>query len=132
MGTTYRNNIYICRVYTPPRVKEGLWILVDRLWPRGLKKNALSFDFWLKDITPSTHLRQWFHEHSDERWSEFVDCYIEELNHKCDLIKQILEQAEHTPITLFYAAKDLKHNHALILQAVLCFWPQKPDKKLFL
>jgi uncharacterized protein YeaO (DUF488 family) len=132
MNTTYRNKIHICRVYTPPKVKEGVWILIDRLWPRGIKKEALAFDFWLKDITPSATLRQWFHENSDERWSEFVECYIQELNHKGDLIKHILEQAERTSITLFYAAKDLKHNHALILQAVLYSWPQKPDKKLLL
>ncbi|HAT8808081.1 DUF488 domain-containing protein [Legionella parisiensis] len=132
MNTTYRNRIYICRVYTPPKVKEGVWILVDRLWPRGIKKEALAFDFWLKDITPSATLRQLFHGNSGERWSEFVDCYIEELNNKGDLINHILEQAECTSITLFYAAKDLKHNHALILQSVLYSWPQKPDKKLLL
>lgn len=130
MNVTYRNRIHICRVYTPPKVKEGVWILVDRLWPRGIKKEALAFDLWLKDITPSAALRQWFHENTDERWSEFVDCYIEELDKKGDLIEQILEWARHSPVTLFYAAKDLKHNHALILQAVLHAWPQKPDKAL--
>lgn len=130
MSSIYRNRIDICRVYTPPKVKEGVWILVDRLWPRGLKKGTLAFDFWLKDITPSTALRQWFHGDSDERWREFVDCYIGELVNKGELIEHILEQAEQTPVTLFYAAKDPKHNHALILQAVLCSWPHPPDKAL--
>jgi len=132
MNSTYRNRIVICRVYAPPKVKEGAWVLVDRLWPRGIKKETFAFDLWLKDITPSTVLRQWFHENSDERWSEFVDRYIEELNHKGDLIERILEMAEHTPVTLFYAAKDPKHNHALILKAVLYSWPNLPDKTLLL
>lgn len=130
MNSTYRNKIHICRVYTPPKIKEGVWILIDRLWPRGLKKETLAFDFWLKDITPSVSLRQWFHENTIERWGEFVDRYIGELDHKGDLIEQILEQAEHTPVTLFYASKDPKHNHARILQAVLDSWPNSPNKTL--
>lgn len=129
---TYRNKIVICRVYTPPKIKEGVWVLVDRLWPRGIKKETLAFDLWLKDITPSAALRQWFHENIEKRWSEFIDCYIEELNHKGDLIERILEMAEQTPVTLFYAAKDSKHNHVLILKAVLCSWPNLPDKTLLL
>lgn len=132
MNATSQNAIHICRVYTPPKVKEGVWILVDRIWPRGLKKEALAFDFWLKDITPSVSLRQWFHENIEARWSEFIDSYVEELDHKSDLIEHIVEQAEHTSVTLFYAAKDLKHNHARILQAVLNSWLQKPDKTLLL
>ena len=132
MNAMRQNTIHICRVYTPPKVKEGVWILVDRIWPRGLKKETLAFDLWLKDITPSVSLRQWFHENIEARWGEFVDCYIEELAHKGDLIEHILEQTEHTSVTLFYAAKNLKHNHARILQAVLYFWPQKPDKTLLL
>ncbi|STO91536.1 DUF488 domain-containing protein [Fluoribacter dumoffii] len=61
MSSTHRNTIQICRVYAPPPIKEGAWILIDRLWPRGLKKETLAFDLWLKDITPSVALRQWFH-----------------------------------------------------------------------
>ncbi|HEL9664694.1 TPA: DUF488 domain-containing protein [Legionella pneumophila] len=130
MSSTHRNTIQICRVYTPPPIKEGVWILIDRLWPRGLKKDALAFDLWLKDITPSVSLRQWFHGDSDERWNDFVDCYIEELDNKGDLIERILEMAREAPITLFYAAKEPKHNHALVLQAVLYSWPNHPDKTL--
>jgi uncharacterized protein YeaO (DUF488 family) len=132
MNAAYRNRIHICRVYTPPKIKEGIWVLVDRLWPRGIKKDALAFDLWLKDLTPSVALRQWFHENTEARWSEFVDSYIEELGHKGSLIEPLLEQAVHNPLTLFYAAKDLKHNHALILQAFLYSWPRKPDKTLLI
>lgn len=132
MNATYRHPIHICRVYTPPNPKEGVWILVDRIWPRGLKKETLDFDLWLKDITPSISLRKWFHENIEARWREFIDCYIEELDQKKVLIEHILEQTEHSSVTLFYAAKDLKHNHARILQAVLNSWPQKPDKELLL
>lgn len=117
------NRIRLCRVYAPPKTKEGVWILVDKLWPRGLKKEALDFDLWLKEITPSTLLRRWFHEAPKERWNEFVTQYIDELHHKKPLIEQVLEIAQNSPITLFYAAKDLEHNHAIVLKEVLCSWP---------
>lgn len=132
MSSTHRNTIQICRVYTPPPIKEGVWILIDRLWPRGLKKETLTFDFWLKDITPSVALRQWFHGNIEKRWREFIDCYIEELNNKSTLIEQILEMTKDASVILFYAAKDPKHNHARILQAVLHSWPIVPDKALLL
>jgi len=120
--------IQICRVYNPPKIKEGTWILIDRLWPRGLKKESLPCDLWLKDITPSTPLRKWFHEDVEARWSEFVDRYIKELDQQTDSIEHLLKMAKHSPVTLFYAAKDPKHNHARILQAVLHSWPNPPDK----
>ncbi|MGQ3891661.1 DUF488 domain-containing protein [Legionella sp. CNM-4043-24] len=132
MNADNQNRIAICRVYTPPAVKEGTWILVDRLWPRGIKKDALAFDLWLKEITPSTALRQWFHEDIDRHWHEFIERYIAELSHKGDLIERILDMAEQAPVTLFYASKDPRHNHALILNAVLCSWPSLPDKALLL
>lgn len=124
------NKIHFCRVYNPPKVKEGAWVLVDRLWPRGLKKESLAFDLWLKDISPSTPLRQWFHGDAEARWSEFVNCYIKELDYKGDLIELLLGMVKQTPVTLFYAVKDTKHNHARILQAVLYSWPNLPDKTL--
>ncbi|WP_028389353.1 DUF488 domain-containing protein [Legionella fairfieldensis] len=129
LASPYR--IHICRVYTPPKAKEGTWILVDKLWPRGLKKETLDFDLWLKDITPSTRLRQWFHEHPKERWDEFAAQYIKELKSKGSLIEQIQTMAKQHPVTLFYAAKDTEHNHAIILKEVLCSWPNLPDKSSF-
>jgi uncharacterized protein YeaO (DUF488 family) len=108
--------IDICRVYTPPKTKKGKWILIDRLWPRGLKKEKLDFDVWLKDIAPSTSLRKWFHEDPEERWDEFANHYIDELKNKDSLIEHILDMAKQSPLTLFYAAKEREHNHAIVLQ----------------
>ncbi|KTD35176.1 uroporphyrin-III C- methyltransferase [Legionella nautarum] len=127
MTSSRQEAIQICRVYTLPPKKKGVWILVDRLWPRGLKKVNFAVDLWLKDISPSTILRQWFHENPRERWQEFTDRYIEELKNKDSLIKQIEDRAQHTPVTLFYAAKDPVHNHAIILQEVLKSWPNSPN-----
>lgn len=123
MNLSNEKMIKICRVYTPPKIKKGIWILIDRLWPRGLKKETLNFDLWLKDITPSPSLRQWFHEDPKERWNEFANQYVEELKNKNALIEQILDMVKHHPVTLFYAAKDMEHNHAIILQKVLHTWP---------
>lgn len=118
-----RDRVKICRVYTPPEQKDGVWILVDKLWPRGLKKGAVEFDLWLKEITPSTPLRQWFHADPLARWEEFSKRYIDELQNNGPLLDQICQIAMDKPVTLFYAAKDTQHNHALILQAVICAWP---------
>lgn len=74
--------IRICRVYAPPAKKTGTWILIDRLWPRGLKKEKLEFDLWLKEIAPNSELRQWYHENPAARWLEFAERYIAELKEK--------------------------------------------------
>ncbi|CEG57745.1 DUF488 domain-containing protein [Legionella fallonii] len=123
-------DIRICRVYSPPVHKEGVWLLVDRLWPRGIKKESIDFDLWLKDITPSPELRKWFN-HEPEKWADFACSYIKELQHKPELIKQVQEMAKNSPVTLFYAAKDTQHTHALVLQAMLRSWPDLPDIALF-
>lgn len=120
------SKITLSRVYSPPEHKEGTWILVDRLWPRGLKKDSIPFDMWLKEITPSPALRKWFHQDRDN-WPEFAKRYAQELKEKPELIEKVLTLARTSPITLFYAAKDLEHNHALVLQKVLKSWPQTPE-----
>jgi uncharacterized protein YeaO (DUF488 family) len=117
--------IAICRVYELPTHKEGIWVLVDRLWPRGIKKDDLTIDLWLKEIAPSTSLRKWFN-HDPAKWFDFAQRYMKELQGKQALIECILEKANHSPITLLYAAKDTQHNHALVLQAVLQSWPKFP------
>ncbi|ARG96543.1 DUF488 domain-containing protein [Legionella micdadei] len=123
------NKINIYRVYeAPSSSKNGLWILVDRLWPRGLKKEAIPFDLWLKDIAPSAALRTWFN-HQPEKWIEFANRYIDELKNKPELITSILEKAKNSEITLFYAAKDEQHNNAKVLKAVLESWPKWPAFK---
>lgn len=118
--------ITICRVYNPPVNKEGKWILVDRLWPRGVKKEEIAFDLWLKDIAPSPALRKWFN-HEPDKWAVFAKRYVQELKEEQDLIEQVRDLAKQSSVTLFYAAKDTHHNHALVLQKILIFWPDIPE-----
>lgn len=98
---------------------NGYTLLVDRLWPRGIKKSDLNTDEWLKAVAPSNALRKWFH-HDPDKWTDFKKKYIEELNENRNLIESIknLEKTHRTLILLF-AAKDLKHNHALVLKNFL-------------
>jgi len=121
-----QRHIKICRVYEPPVKKDGLWFLVDRLWPRGLKKEKLPFDAWLKEIAPSSELRKWFN-HDPARWRDFACQYINELNRNPEMIEEVITKANHSKITLFYAAKDKQYNHANILKAFLESWPKTPD-----
>ena len=94
--------IRIKRVYEEPNATDGYRVLVDRLWPRGIKKEHLKYDVWEKDITPSPELRKWFHEDQAEHWEGFIDT-----------IKH------HHTITLLYASKAPIYNHARILQRFL-------------
>ncbi|KTD20599.1 uroporphyrin-III C-methyltransferase [Legionella lansingensis] len=121
-----KKNIKLCRVYETPPPKEGLWLLVDRLWPRGLKKDALPFDAWVKDMTPSPSLRKWFN-HEPDKWLAFANRYLDELKDKPELITDILKKAKNSEIVLFYAAKDKQYNHAQVLKAVLESWPKWPE-----
>ncbi|CDZ78436.1 hypothetical protein BN59_02746 [Legionella massiliensis] len=111
-------DIRIARVYNPPAHKEGLWLLIDRLWPRGIKKESIPFDSWLKEIAPSTELRKWFH-HEPDKWPEFKERYVDELADKQELVNEIKKMAMKSPVTLFYSAKDTEHNQALVLQEIL-------------
>jgi len=107
------------RVYEIEKKPPGYSILIDRLWPRGIKKEVLKADKWIKDIAPSTPLRKWF-GHDPEKWPDFKRKYKEELKEKKAILQEIkaLEKA-HREITLLYAAKDEKHNNALLLKEVL-------------
>lgn len=111
--------IRIKRVYEEPKKQDGFRILVDRLWPRGLKKEEAKIDLWLKDIAPSNELRRWF-SHKEERWEEFKERYREELMKKSGLISQLkdLEKKQGT-ITLLFSAKDKEHNNAVVLMEIL-------------
>lgn len=98
---------------------KGYAILVDRLWPRGIKKTDLNFDQWIKDIAPSNDLRKWF-KHDPEKWKEFNKEYKAELSKNRELIQKIKNlELVHKTILLLYAAKDTTHNHALILKEFL-------------
>ena len=110
--------ILIKRIYEEPAKEDGFRILVDRLWPRGIKKEAAVIDEWLKDLAPSTALRQWF-GHAPDLWADFQKKYKVELKQN-PLVDSFLTQHAHTGIiTLLYAAKDMQHNHALVLQQYL-------------
>lgn len=110
--------IKIKRVYEAPSEKDGYRILVDRLWPRGLKKEDASIDEWLKDIAPSDELRKWF-GHDPQRWQEFQKKYTAALK-KNTVAESFMEKYKHTAtITLVYGAKDELHNQAVVLQKFL-------------
>lgn len=110
--------IRIKRTYDLPARGDGRRILVERLWPRGMKKEALAVDAWMKDVAPSTELRKWF-DHRVERWEEFRRRYRHELNANADAWKPILEAGENGPITLLYSAHDTLHNGAIVLRDYL-------------
>jgi len=111
-------NIRLKRAYEPPAAGDGTRILVDRLWPRGVKKAAAAIDMWAKDIAPSTELRQWF-GHETDRWEEFRRRYVAELEQKPDLINELRALARRGQITLVFGAHDQTHNDAVVLRKVL-------------
>lgn len=111
--------IRIKRAYDDPEKRDGFRILVDRLWPRGLSKEKLRIDLWLRDIAPSNQLRRWF-SHDQAKWGEFKMRYKEELARKEDLIRQVKQWArEKGTVTFVYSAKDEKHNNAVALLDIL-------------
>jgi len=107
--------ITVRRVYDPPVRGEGWRVLVDRLWPRGLAKTAVGFDDWRKKVAPTTELRRWF-SHDPARFAEFARRYREELRHKPEALEGLLSAAHAGPVVLLYAARDVVHNHAVILR----------------
>ncbi|MBN9042041.1 MAG: hypothetical protein BGP05_09165 [Rhizobiales bacterium 62-47] len=111
-------NIALKRAYEPPSEADGVRILVDRLWPRGVTKKAAAIDRWAKEVAPSTELRKWY-GHEPARWKEFGQRYRAELKGKQDELDAIREVAEAGPITLIYAAHDTAHSHAIVLRDAL-------------
>jgi uncharacterized protein YeaO (DUF488 family) len=111
-------DIRLKRAYEQPAEGDGLRILVDRLWPRGLSKAGAAIDRWEKDIAPSTGLRQWF-GHAPGRWEEFRRRYTGELREHAALLGELRELARESPITLVYSARDEAHNDAVVLRDVL-------------
>jgi uncharacterized protein YeaO (DUF488 family) len=109
----------IKRAYQSYDNKDGFRVLVDRLWPRGVSKEKLQLDLWMKEIAPSTELRKWF-GHDPERWNEFKKRYLDELNEKKELIEQLNTIKKiHNTVTLVYSAKDEKRNNAIVLMDLL-------------
>jgi uncharacterized protein YeaO (DUF488 family) len=106
------------RAYDPPEPADGTRFLVDRLWPRGIKKDDLRMDDWLKDVAPSDDLRRWF-GHDPARWEEFKQRYFAELDGKPEALEPIRVAAREGDVTLVYSARDTQHNQAVALKAYL-------------
>ena len=106
--------IQVKRVYEKPSRKDGVRILVDRLWPRGLTKERAAVNLWLKDVAPSPELRKWF-GHDPARWEQFQERYRQELREKKDAVQLLKQKEKEGTVTLVYAARDEGHNAALVL-----------------
>jgi uncharacterized protein YeaO (DUF488 family) len=110
--------VQIKRIYDAPEQSDGVRVLVDRLWPRGMTKEAASLDLWMKELAPSRELRKWFN-HVPERWEGFRQRYRRELRkHSKELTALKAQAAEHR-VTLLYGARDTEHNEAVVLQEAL-------------
>jgi uncharacterized protein YeaO (DUF488 family) len=110
--------IRVKRAYEAPARGDGARFLVERLWPRGMKKEALQLDGWLREVAPSTELRQWF-SHDPEKWPEFQRRYRQELAGHREACRPLIAAAGRGPVTLLYSAHDTRHNAAVALKAYL-------------
>ncbi len=111
-------DISIKRVYLPAEDSDGYRVLVDRLWPRGIKKEDAKVDLWAKTLAPSVELRKWFN-HIPERFEEFSKKYVEELKANPEAALVLDELRRHDKVTLLYGAKDEQHNNAVVLLHLL-------------
>jgi uncharacterized protein YeaO (DUF488 family) len=110
--------IQLKRVYEKASRKDGIRILVDRLWPRGLTKERAAVTLWLKDVAPSTELRKWF-GHDPAKWRQFQARYRKELRDKKEALKLLKQKSKEHTVNLVYGARDEEHNEALVLKKVL-------------
>jgi uncharacterized protein YeaO (DUF488 family) len=114
--------IRLKRAYEKPEKEDGARFLVDRLWPRGVKKESLKLEGWIKEVAPSNALRRWF-GHDPKKWKEFQTRYFSELKNNPDTWNPLLKTARQDTITLLFGARDIEYNNAVALKAFL-------DKKL--
>ena len=110
--------VRVKRIYQPPEPADGYRLLVDRLWPRGVSRESLSLDAWMREVAPSSELRRWF-GHDASRWREFKRRYAVELGTRQDLVAEILSLARDRPVTRIYSARDTDHNQAVALAEYL-------------
>jgi uncharacterized protein YeaO (DUF488 family) len=113
--------IAIKRVYAAPAEGDGYRVLIDRLWPRGLKKEAVAMDVWARELAPSTELRQWF-GHDPARWDEFRQRYAAELAGSASVWQALARRSAQEPVTLLFGARDEAHNDAVALKALMEQW----------
>jgi uncharacterized protein YeaO (DUF488 family) len=117
-GKIPATHVRLKRAYEPPAADDGTRILVDRLWPRGVKKTGAAIDEWMKEIAPSTALRKWF-GHDSARWPEFRRRYKSEIREHPDELQRLRTLAQHGRITLVFAAHDEAHNNAVAIRDLL-------------
>jgi uncharacterized protein YeaO (DUF488 family) len=110
--------VKIKRIYDPFSEEDGKRILVDRLWPRGLRKDEAKIDEWLKEIAPSDELRKWF-SHDPSKWQEFKNRYKKELKSKLEITEKLRRESKKGQVTLLFSAKDVEHNNAVVLKEVI-------------
>jgi uncharacterized protein YeaO (DUF488 family) len=119
------------RAYDRPSPGDGMRVLVDRLWPRGLSKEQLAVDFWLKDVAPSDALRRWY-GHESTRWASFSAKYRAELARRTDLLRLLDDLRRRGRVTLLYSARDAARNNAVVLREVIeerCFAGKRARRK---
>ncbi|REK16526.1 MAG: DUF488 domain-containing protein [Planctomycetota bacterium] len=116
--------IQLKRVYETPSRKDGLRVLVDRLWPRGLTKQRAAVDLWLKELAPSTELRKWF-GHEPDKWKEFQTRYRKEIREKTELVHDLQKRAAKDTVTLVYGARDEERNQAVVLKQIIEYGSKK-------
>lgn len=110
--------IRIKRVYDDPEPTDGYRVLVDRLWPRGVTKEAAAIDRWMKELAPGAALRKWF-DHDPQKWNAFQRRYAEELEDQADALDFLNEKSAGSTVTLVFAARNTRHNNAVALRDVL-------------
>jgi uncharacterized protein YeaO (DUF488 family) len=110
--------IKVKRIYDPPAPDDGKRILIDRLWPRGMKKEEAHIDEWLKEISPSNELRKWY-SHDPAKWPEFKKRYRAEISKQTELLKRIKNEGKRGTVTLLFSTKELELNNAVALKEIL-------------
>jgi len=111
--------VKVKRVYENAEARDGWRVLVDRLWPRGMKEEAAKIDLWMKDVAPTDKLRKWF-GHDAQKWGDFQKKYRAELKEKAELLAELKKmEKEHGTLTLLFGARDEEHNQAVVLAEVL-------------
>jgi uncharacterized protein YeaO (DUF488 family) len=118
-------SIRLKRAYDPPALEDGLRILVERLWPRGLSKERAAVDRWVKDLAPSTELRRWY-SHDESKWPEFRRRYRAELRERPDQLAELRRLAAAGPVTFVYGSRETEHNSATVLRKVV---EEGPDRE---
>jgi uncharacterized protein YeaO (DUF488 family) len=118
--------IRLKRAYDPPSDKDGVRILVDRLWPRGLTKEKAAIDVWMKEVSPSPELRKWY-AHEDSKWDEFQERYRKELDANSAWVRKLADMAAAGDVSLIYSTRDPDHNSAAVLRDYLLQTMEDPN-----